>query len=135
MIQYRKYQKDNRIGRIASGRISRITAQQATHRICSFWISLFERLLMHSFKNHSPQLSKKQLAYGNYLKSRLCTIFAPPLRERSKLQRNEFRRKGCFYPFREIHLAVGSLSPKGGAKIVQSRVKHYWQNSEESGIH
>ena len=47
--------------------------------------------------------------------------FCTPLRERSKLQRNEFRRKGCFYPFREIHLAVGSLSPKGGAKIVQSR--------------
>src|SRR3984957_1067056 len=44
------------------------------------------------------------------------------IRERSKLRRNQFRRKGFFTPFRGIDLAVGSFSPKMGPKKLQSRV-------------
>jgi ribosomal protein L40E len=49
--------------------------------------------------------------------------FWTSIRKRSNLQRNKFRRKGLFSPFREIYLAVGSLSPKTSSKIVQSRAK------------
>jgi hypothetical protein len=33
-------------------------------------------------------------------------IFWTHIRERGKIQRNKFRRKGYFYPFRGIYLAV-----------------------------
>ena len=55
-----------------------------------------------------------------YISSTLYNFWTH-LRERSKLQRNEFRRKGYLYPFQEIHLAGGSSSPRVSPKIVQSR--------------
>jgi hypothetical protein len=46
------------------------------------------------------------------------------IRERKGSQRNEFRRKGVYFPFRGIHIAVKAFSPKMGPKIVQSRGYH-----------
>jgi hypothetical protein len=45
--------------------------------------------------------------------------------ERGKLQRNEFRGIGYFYPSREIHLAGESLFQKMSSKNVQSRGIEY----------
>ena len=53
--------------------------------------------------------------------------------ERGKLQRNEFRRKVYFYPFREIHLAGESSSPRMSSKIVQSRVNIILETAVEDG--
>ena len=72
--------------------------------------------------NENQELSN--LSLSQFIRVKLdSVIFWTRIRERSKLQRKKFRRKGYFYPFREIYLAGGSFSPKTSSKNVQSRVK------------
>ena len=48
-------------------------------------------------------------------------IFLDEDAEVGKIRRNEFRRKGIFYPSEEIHLAGWSHSLQVSSKILQSR--------------
>ncbi len=43
--------------------------------------------------------------------------FWTKIRERNKLQRNEFSKEGVVSPFRENSLAEGSFSPKMSSKM------------------